>query len=119
MTLSSEQFTGRGLDAMLIVYSLLDDHPASDTCESFIRDHVKWFTTTLTLLEAQAILTKVYDVDVNLSSQQLSQFSAGPIEIITELKPLYPRISVIQTKKLGLWRKSYEPTVKGINYILT
>ena len=82
MTLSSEQFAGRGLDAMLIVYSLLDDHPASDACESFIRDHVNWFTTTLTLLEAQAILTKVYDVDVNLSSQQLSHFSAGPIEII-------------------------------------
>ncbi len=82
MTLSSEQFAGRGLDAMLIVYSLLDDHPASDVCESFIRNHVNWFTTTLTLLEAQAILTKVYDVDVNLASQQLSQFSAGPIEII-------------------------------------
>ena len=82
MTLSSEQFTVRGLDAILIVYSLLDDHPASDACESFIRDHVSWFTATLTLLEAQAILTKVYDVDINLSSQQLSQFSAGPIEII-------------------------------------
>ena len=82
MTLFSEQFAGRGLDAMLIVYSLLDDHPASHVCESFIRSHVNWFTTTLTMLEARAILTKVYDVDVNLSSQQLSQFSAGPIEII-------------------------------------
>ena len=35
MTLSSDQFAGRGLDAMLIVYSLLDDPPASATCESF------------------------------------------------------------------------------------
>ncbi len=26
MTLSFDQFSGRGLDAMLIVYSLLDDH---------------------------------------------------------------------------------------------
>ena len=82
MTLSSDQFASRGLDAMLIVYSLLDDHPASAACESFIRDHTNWFTTTLTLLEATAILTKVYAVDVNLTSQQLSQFSAGPIEII-------------------------------------
>ena len=82
MTLSSDQFASRGLDAMLIIYSLLDDHPASAACESFIRDRTHWFTTTLTLLEAKAILTKVYAVDVNLASQQLSQFSAGPIEII-------------------------------------
>ena len=82
MILSSDQLASRGLDAMLIVYSLLDDHPASAACESFIRDHVSWFTTTLTLLEAKAILTKVYAIDVNLTSQQLSQFSAGPIEIV-------------------------------------
>ena len=82
MTLSSDQFAPRGLDAMLIVYSLLDDHPASTVCESFIRERANWFTTTLTLLEAKAILTKVYAVEVNLVSQRLSQFSAGPIEII-------------------------------------
>ena len=82
MTLSSDRFVGRGLDAMLIVYSLLDDHPASAACESFIRAHTNWFTTTLTLFEAKAVLTKVYAVDANLTSQQLSQFSAGPIEII-------------------------------------
>ena len=82
MTLSSDQFFGRGLDAMLIVYSLLDDHPASAACESFIRGHASWFTTTLTLLEVKAILTKVYDIEANLISQQLSQFSDGPIEII-------------------------------------
>ncbi len=39
MTLSSDQFASGGLDAMLIVYSLLDDHPASAVCESFIREH--------------------------------------------------------------------------------
>ncbi len=86
MTLSSDQFASRGLDAMLIVYSLLDDHPASAACESFIREHTNWFTTTLTLLEAKAVLTKVYAVDANLTSQQLSQFSAGPIEIISEFR---------------------------------
>ena len=88
MTLSSDQFASRGLDAMLIVYSLLDDHPASAACESFIREHTNWFTTTLTLLEAKAVLTKVYAVDANLTSQQLSQFSAGPIEIIEVNLPI-------------------------------
>ncbi len=82
MTLSSDQIALRGLDAMLIVYSLLADHPASAVCESFIREHTHWLTTTLTLLEAKAILTKVYVVDATLASQQISQFSAGPIEII-------------------------------------
>ena len=82
MTLSSDQVAPRGLDAMLIVYSSLDDHPASAACESFIRGHTNWFTTALTLLEAKAILTKVYAIDSNLTSQQLSQFSAGPIEIV-------------------------------------
>ncbi len=82
MTLSFDQPAPRGLDAMLIVYSLLDDHPASSVCESFIRERTDWLTTTLTLLEAKAILTKVYAVETNLTSQQLSQFSAGPIEIV-------------------------------------
>ncbi len=82
MTLSSERLAPRGLDAMLIVYSLLDNHPASDVCESFIRESTRWLTTTLALLEAKAILTKVYAVDASLASQRLSQFSAGPIEII-------------------------------------
>ena len=59
MTLSFDQPAPRGLDAMLIVYSLLDDHPASSVCESFIRERTDWLTTTLTLLEAKAILTPV------------------------------------------------------------
>ena len=103
MTLSFDQFFGRGLDAMLIVYSLLDDHPASTACESFIREHASWFTTTLTLLEAQAILTKVYDVDVNLASQQLSQFSVGPIEIIeVDLPMTLAAMQIADTLKIDL-----------------
>lgn len=82
MTLFSDRSAPRGLDAMLIVYSLLGNHPASDVCEAFIRERASWFTTTLTLLETKAILTKVYAVDANLVSQRLFQFSAGPIEII-------------------------------------
>ena len=51
MTLSSNQIAPSGLDAMLIVYSLLDDHPASAVCESFIRERTRWVTTTLALFE--------------------------------------------------------------------
>ena len=103
MTLFSDQSTPRGLDAMLIVYSLLDGHPASAACESFIRDHTSWFTTTLTLLEAKAILSKVYAIDANLASQQLSQFSTGPIEIIeVNLPIILEAMKIADTLKIDI-----------------
>ena len=103
MTLSSDQYAPRGLDAMLIVYSVLDDHPASTVCESFIRERSNWFTTTLTLLEAKAILTKVYAVDVNLVSQRLLQFSAGPIEIIeVDLSITLPAMQTADTLEIDM-----------------
>ena len=76
MTSSSDTPVERGLDAMIIVYSLLKTHPAS--CEQFLRTRTSWFTTGLTLLEARAVLTKVYAVDPPLASRKLSQFAAGP-----------------------------------------
>ncbi len=83
MISSSNLPSERGLDAMLIVYSLLDAHPASTACEQFIRTHSGWFTTTFTLFEAKAILTKVYAADAVLASRKLAQFVAGPIVVTT------------------------------------
>ena len=72
----------RGLDAMIIVYSLLDNHPASNVCERFIRTRPGWFTTTLTLFEVKAILTKVYAVDTLFASRKIEMFVAGPIVVV-------------------------------------
>ena len=83
MTSSSDKKIERGLEAMIIVYSLLQDHPASSDCEQFIRSHTGWLTTTFTLFEAKAILTKVYGVSTTLASQKLTQFVAGPIIVTT------------------------------------
>lgn len=83
MTSSSNSQLERGLDAMLIVYSLLDGHPASTACEDFIRSFTGWFTTTFTLFEAKAVLAKVYAVDGTLASEKLTQFAAGPIVVVT------------------------------------
>ena len=66
---------------MIVVYSLLDSHPASTTCEQFIRTRTGWFTTTLTLFEVKAILTKVYTVNAILVTQKIEMFSTGPITI--------------------------------------
>lgn len=82
MISSSNPPIERGLDAMLIVYSLLSGHPASTVCEQFIRTRSGWFTTTFTLFEARSILTKVYAVDAALASQKLAQFAAGPIVVV-------------------------------------
>ncbi len=68
MPLSSDQSVPRGLDAMFIVYSLLDSHPASAACESFNRERTSWFTTTLTLLEVKAILTITEDKGVDITA---------------------------------------------------
>ncbi len=81
MTSSSSHSPERGLDAMLIVYSLLQGHPASSTCEQFIRNHAGWFTTTFTLFEVKAVLTKVYAVDPLLASQKLALLAAGPMVV--------------------------------------
>jgi predicted nucleic acid-binding protein len=81
MTSSSNPALERGLDTMLIVYSLLQGHPASTPCEQFIRGHTGWFTSSLTLLEAKAVLTKVYGVAPPLVSQKLTQFAAGPLVV--------------------------------------
>jgi predicted nucleic acid-binding protein len=88
MISSSNPPNERGLDAMLIVYSLLEDHPASTTCEQFIRTHSGWFTTALTLLEVKAILTKVYAVDAVLASRKLAQLVAGPMVVIAVDHPI-------------------------------
>jgi predicted nucleic acid-binding protein len=82
MIFSSSPPLERGLDTMLIVYSLLQGHPASTTCEQFIRGETGWFTTPLTIFEAKSVLTKVYGVAGTIASQKLVQFLAAPIVLV-------------------------------------
>lgn len=82
MTSSSNLQIERGLDTMLIVYSLLSSHPASTVCEQYIRNRTGWLTTTFTLFEAKTILTKVYSVAPALASQKLAKFAASAILLI-------------------------------------
>lgn len=82
MTSSSSALPERGLDTMILVYSLIQGHPAAISCEQLIRNHTGWFTTALVLFEAKAVLTKVYGVDPTLTSRKLTQFAAGPISLI-------------------------------------
>ncbi len=82
MTSSSSQPLERGLDTMILVYSLLQGHPANVPCEQLLRSHAGWFTTPLVLIEAKHILAKVYSVDPATATARLLQFAAGPVVLL-------------------------------------
>jgi predicted nucleic acid-binding protein len=79
MTSSTSPPLERGLDTVILVYSLLPGHPASLPCEQFLRSHSGWFTSPLVLIEAKHILTTVYSVNANIATAKLLQFAGGPV----------------------------------------
>lgn len=87
MISSSSPALERGLDTMVVVYSLLQQgHPAALPCERFLTAHSGWFTTPLVLFEAKNILTRVYSVNPGDATQKLTQFAAGPV-VLLDLDP--------------------------------
>src|SRR4051794_29012969 len=82
MTSSSSPSLERGLDTMILVYYLLQGHPASLPCEQFLRSHSGWFTSPLILVEAKNILTKVYSANAGAVTAKLMQFAAGPVGLL-------------------------------------
>jgi len=81
-TSSSAPALACALDTPILVYSLLDGHPASAACDQLLRGQSGWFTSPLVLLESYAILTKVYDVAVPLATQKLAQTVLLPIQVV-------------------------------------
>ena len=54
------------LDTNLLVYALVESHPASQVCEEFILDGIEkfdWVTASTTFFEAYFVLTKLYRVE--------------------------------------------------------
>jgi predicted nucleic acid-binding protein len=86
MISSSSPSLVRGLDTMILVYSLLRGHPAMTACEQLLRAHSDWFTSPWVLFEAKGVLTKVYGEDSLLATQKLIQIAGGPI-VLLDLKP--------------------------------
>lgn len=72
----------RVLDTMLLVYSMLQGHPAATVCEQFLTHQTGWCTNPLVLFEAQRILTRVYSVDSAAATQKLLQLCDGLVEIV-------------------------------------
>lgn len=106
MTSSSSPTLERGLDTMLVVYSLLQGHPAAISCEQFICAHTGWFTSPLVLIEAKNILTKVYSVDVHDATKKLLQVAAGPI-VLLDLN------EAVTTSSMKVCSSSPLPCIRG------
>jgi hypothetical protein len=53
MTSSSSPVLERGLDTMLLVYSLLHGHLAAALCQQFLATYAGWFTFPLVLLPSR------------------------------------------------------------------
>jgi predicted nucleic acid-binding protein len=81
MISSSNPPLERGLDTMVLVYSLLQGHPALNACEQHLRAHSGWFTSPWVLFEAKGVLTRVYGEDPTLTTQKLAQVAAGPVAL--------------------------------------
>jgi predicted nucleic acid-binding protein len=76
MTSSSSLPSDRVLDTSILVYGLLQGHPAQAACEQLLRTY-PWLTSPLVLFEAKTILSKVYGVDPVLASQKVALFASG------------------------------------------
>jgi hypothetical protein len=70
-SISAGPLLERGLDTMVLVYSLLQGHPGLSACEQILRAHTGWFTSPSVLFEAKAVLTKAYGEDPSLAMQKL------------------------------------------------
>src|SRR5437588_7183617 len=103
MTSSSSPPLQRGLDTMLLVYCVVQGHPAATPCEQFLRASSGWFTSPLVLFEAKAILTKVYGVQASAATRKLTQFAAVPVSLL-ELDPAaaFPVLQLADTRGLDL-----------------
>lgn len=82
MISSSSPALERGLDTMVLVYSLLQGHPAAPACEQFLRNHSGWFTSTWVFFEAKSVLTKVYGEEPIAVTQKLCQIANGPMILL-------------------------------------
>ena len=87
MTSSSSPPTECGLDTMILVFSLLQGHPANLPCEQLLRSEPAWFTSPLVIMEAKNILTKAYGVDAGTATGNCSTSPPASLCFSTSTSP--------------------------------
>ncbi|MCP8322433.1 MAG: type II toxin-antitoxin system VapC family toxin [archaeon] len=82
------------LDTNIIVYSILEDHPASQVCDSLIRDkRYSFYTTTLTPFEVYFVLRRIYGVEREEASSKALSLFKSPL-IFTEIRPQDAKVAL-------------------------
>jgi len=92
----------KGLDANIIVYSLLDGHPASEPCDAYIKDsRHKFYTTSLTPFEVYFALHRVYGVPRPSAASKALSLLDAPLTIVdVRSSHLHAAITRCETKGL-------------------
>lgn len=75
----------RLIDTNVLVYALIDNHPASSVCEMFIReqqDQHQFYTTTLTPFEVFHVLWKIYDLNIHQVLERVMLVLNSPLSFI-------------------------------------
>lgn len=68
------------VDANVIVYSLLDDHPAADACDSLLRSgRYDFYATPLTPFEVYFVLRRIYGVEKKEASNRALSLFDSPL----------------------------------------
>lgn len=104
---SSAPVLERGVDTMRIVYGLLQGHHACTPCEPFLRALAGWFTSSLALVEANAVLTKVYGVDPAAATHKVLESLAAGIALLAADLPEVR--TIMETVGVGLWFDPDDP----------
>lgn len=74
------------IDTNLLVYALIEDHPAADVCEAFIREegqHHRLATTPLTPFEVYYVLWKVYGLERREAFEKASTIFETPLDFVS------------------------------------
>ena len=72
----------KGLDSNIIVYSLLEDHPASEVCGGYLKDsRHTFYTTSLTPFEVYFALHRIYGIPPAEASSKVLSLLQAPLTI--------------------------------------
>ena len=87
------------IDANLLIYALIEDHPASSVCEAFIRKenrYRKLYTTVLTPFEVFHVLWKIYGLKREQAMEKALSLFNSPLSFI----PITEEVARISLEKI-------------------
>jgi len=87
------------IDTNLLIYALIEDHPASSVCEAFIRKenrYRKLYTTVLTPFEVFHVLWRIYGLKREQAMEKALSLFNSPLSFI----PITEEVAQISLEKI-------------------